>query len=48
MSLFSEFQCGFWKGFNTQHCLLAMIEKWCETLNRGGETGAVMTDHSKA
>ena len=25
--LFSKFQCSFWKGFNAQHCLLAMIEK---------------------
>ena len=25
--LFSKFQCGFWKNFNAQHCLLAMIEK---------------------
>ena len=25
--LFSKFQCGFRKGFNPQHCLLAMIEK---------------------
>ena len=26
-TLFSKFQCGFRKGFNAQHCLLAMIEK---------------------
>ena len=26
-TLFSNFQCGFRKGFNAQHCLLAMIEK---------------------
>ena len=25
--LFPKFQCGFRKGFNAQHCLLAMIEK---------------------
>ena len=46
--LFSKFQCGFWKGFNVQHCLLAMIEKWRKTLDKGGETGAVLTDLSKA
>ena len=46
--LFSKFQCGFRKGFNAQHCLLAMIEKWRETLDKGGETGAVLTDLSKA
>ena len=25
--LLSKYQCGFRKGFSTQHCLLAMIEK---------------------
>ena len=25
---FSKFQCGFRKGFNAQHCLLAVVEKW--------------------
>ena len=47
-TLFSKFQCGFRKGFNVQHCLLAMIEKWRKTLDSGGETGAVFTDFSKA
>ena len=32
-TLFSKFQCGFRKGFNAQHCLLAMIEKWRKTLD---------------
>ena len=26
-SMFSKFQCGFWKGFNAQHCLLTKVEK---------------------
>ena len=47
-SIFSKFHCGFWKGFNTQHCLLAMVGKWRKTLDGGGETGAVLTDLSKA
>ena len=47
-SVFSKFQCGFRKGFNAQHCLLTMVEKWCKTLDEGGETGAVLTDLSKA
>ena len=47
-TLFSKFQCGFRKGFNAHHCLLAMIEKWRKTLDKGGETGAVLTDLSKA
>ena len=46
--LLSKFQCGFRKGFNAQHCLLVMIEKWSKTLDKGGETGAVLTDVSKA
>ena len=47
-SLSSKFQCGFRKGFNAQHCLLTMVEKWRKTLGEGGETGAVLTDLSKA
>ena len=38
-TVFSKFQCGFRKGFNAQHCLLAMVEKWHKTLDKGGETG---------
>ena len=26
--IFSKYQSGFWKGFSTQQCLLAMLEKW--------------------
>ena len=37
-TLFSKFQCAFRKGFNTQHCLLAMIAKLRKTLDKGGET----------
>ena len=47
-TIFSKFQCGFRKGFNAQHCLLAMVEKWRKTLDGGGEMGAVFTDLSKA
>ena len=47
-TIFSKFQCGFRKGFNGQHCLLAMAEKWRKTLDGAGETGAVLTDLSKA
>ena len=42
-----KFQCGFQKGFNAQHCLLAMAEKWRKTLHGGGKTGAISTDLSK-
>ena len=27
-NIFSKYQCGFRKGYSTQHCLLVMIEKW--------------------
>ena len=47
-TLFSKFQCGFRKGFSTQYCLLARTEKWRKNFDKGGETGAVLTDLSKA
>ena len=47
-SVFSKIQCGFQKGFNVQHCLLTMVEKWHKTLDQTGKTGAVLTDLSKA
>ena len=45
---FSQYQCGFWKGFSAQHCLIAVIEKWRQSLDPGGQTAAVLTDLSKA
>ena len=47
-AVFSKFQCGFRNGFNVQHCLLTMTEKWRKTLDGGDKTGAVLTDLSKA
>ena len=46
--LFSKFQCRFRKGFNAQHCLITMIEKWRRSVDGGGEAGAFLTDLSKA
>ena len=46
--LFSEFQCGFRKGFNAQHCLITMIEKWRRPLDGSGQAQALLTDLSKA
>ena len=40
-------QCGFRKGCNAQHCLLVMIEKIKETIDRGNEFCALLTDLSK-
>ena len=41
-------QCGFQKGYSAQHCLLVMIEKFKEAIDRGYEFGALLTDLSKA
>ena len=41
-------QCGFRKGFNAEHCLVSMIQKWKESVDNGGVFGAIMTDLSKA
>ena len=30
----SQFQCDFGKGYSTQQCLLALIEKWKSALNK--------------
>ena len=45
---FSKFQCGFRQGISAQHCLLAMIEKWKNSVDKGNTFGALLTDHSKA
>ena len=41
-------QYGFRKGYSAQHCLLVMIEKFKEAIDRGNEFGALLTDLSKA
>ena len=47
-NLISKYQFGFRKGFNAQHCLVNMIEKWKESVDSGGAFGALMTGISKA
>ena len=44
----SKFQCGFRKGFSTQHCLLLMFEKWKRAVDNNKVFGALLTDLSKA
>ena len=44
----SKYQCGFRKGYNTQYCLLAMLEKWKSSVDKGSSFGAFLTDLSKA
>ena len=44
----SKFQCGFCKGFSTQHCLLLMLEKWKQAVDNNKDFGALLTNLSKA
>ena len=46
-NFFSKFQCGFRKGYSTQQCLLALIEKWKSAVDKGKSFGALLTDLSK-
>ena len=47
-NILSKFRCGFRKGFSTQHCLLVMIEKWKEAVDKDRSLRALLTDLSKA
>ena len=47
-NVFSKFQCGFRKGFSTQHCLLLMIEKWKKAVDKDQTFGALLIDLSEA
>ena len=45
---FSQFQCGFRKGYSTQQCLIALIKKWKNVVDSGKSFGALLIDLSKA
>ena len=45
---FSKNQCGFRKAFNTQHIVLAMIEKMKTSRDNKQFSAAIPTDRSKA
>ena len=47
-SLLSKYQCRFRRGYNAQHCLVTLIEKWKKSVDNGGAFGALLTDLSKA
>ena len=47
-SLLSKYQCGFRRGYNAQHCLITLIEKWKKSVDNGGAFVALLTDLSKA
>ena len=46
--IFPKYQCGYRKGYNAQHCLMTMIEKWRIFLGIEGHAGALLPDLSKA
>ena len=45
--LLSKYQCGFTKGYSTQHCLLTKLGKWKNAVDKGKTFGALLTDLSK-
>ena len=47
-SLLATNQCGFWKGFSSQQWLLVILKKFKEAIDRGNQSGALLTDLSKA
>ena len=44
----SKLLTGFRKSHSTQHCLINMLEKWKNTLDKGGFVCAMLMDVSKA
>ena len=40
--------CGYRKGFSTQYALIALIEKWKNSLDNHGYANSVLMDLSKA
>ena len=44
----SKYQCGFRKGYSSQHCLLLLIEKWKKSIDDKKSSGVLLTDLSKA
>ena len=46
--LLSKYHCGFRRGYNAQHCLITLIEKWKKSVGNGGAFSELVTDLSKA
>ena len=44
----SSLLCGFRKGYNAQHALVQMLEKWKTSLDNGANIGAILMDLTKA
>ena len=47
-SFSSPYLCGCRKGFNSQHALISLIERWRKSLNNKGYGDGVLMDLSKA
>ena len=47
-NILSKYQCGFSKQHNAQHCLLALIEKWKQSVDHGKAFDELFTHLSKA
>ena len=45
--MLSKFQCGFRKGYRSEHCLLLMLEIWKEATNNKKVSGALFAEFSK-
>ena len=43
-NMLSNFQCGCRKGLSTQHCLLLIIEKWEEAVDKDQSFGALLAN----
>ena len=44
----SPYLCGYRKGYNAQHALLSLLDKWHVSLDNKGFGGAILMDLSKA
>ena len=47
-NILSKFECGFRKGYGTQHCLLLMLEIWKGAADNNKAFSALLTDLLKA
>ena len=46
--IFLMYQCDFRKSINPQHCLIAILEEWRLSKDKGDSSEALLTDLSKA
>ena len=40
-NILSKYRCHFRKGYNLLHCLITLIGKWCESVDKGGAFGTL-------